>query len=174
MFQLYQVSYGVHIQNFFSPSTESRFVVQWNMDANSLSENLWLPISSQRLQYKVIRKAMRYCISIPINVMLVEAKEFNLNIRFNLIASKFIYKAMANKFSIAYSSLEEMEITVIRKNRQVKARKRILNVSNISLLVGMKSTSFTYPLAYWHSYEIFSLKIKYIKVIIVAKMVILM
>jgi len=81
---------------------------------------------------------------------------------------------MANKFSIAYSSLEEMEITVIRKNRQVKARKRILNVSNISLLVGMKSTSFTYPLAYWHSYEIFSLKIKYIKVIIVAKMVILM
>jgi len=85
------------------------------MDANSLSENLWLPISSQRLQYKVIRKAMRYCISVPINVMLVEAKEFNLNIRFNLIASKFIYKAMANKFSIAYNSLEKMEITVIRK-----------------------------------------------------------
>ena len=46
--------------------------------------------------------------------MLAEAKEFNLNIRFNLIA-KFIYKAMANKFSIAYNSLEKIEITVIRK-----------------------------------------------------------
>ena len=47
--------------------------------------------------------------------MLAEAKEFNLNIRFNLIASKFIYKTMANKFSIAYNSLEEMEIIAIRK-----------------------------------------------------------
>ena len=55
--------------------------------------------------------------------MLAEAKEINLNIRFNLTASKFIYKAMANKFSLAYSHLEEMEIAAIRKNRKIETIK---------------------------------------------------
>jgi len=72
------------------------------MDANFLT---WEPaapdfIKLQRLQYKVIRKAMGYRISTPINVMLAEAKEFNLNIRFNLTASKFVHKAMASKYRL--------------------------------------------------------------------------
>ena len=39
-----------------------------------------------------------------------------MNIRFNLIASKFVYKAITNKFNLAYAALEELEITAIRRN----------------------------------------------------------
>jgi len=117
----HQASHEVYILSFFSSSTEPRFVVQWNMDQFFI----WKPaapdfIKLQRLQYKVIRKAIGYRISI---LMPCSLKPRNLNIRFNFIASKFIYKAMANKFSIVYSSLEEIEITAIRKKPSNRSHK---------------------------------------------------
>ncbi|XP_018310131.1 uncharacterized protein [Mycetomoellerius zeteki] len=121
-------------------------------------------IKLRRLQYKVIKKAMGYRISTPIDTMLAEAKEFELNIRFNLTASKFIYKCMANKFNIVYNSLEEMEITAVRRNCKVKAIKESRLFKFYVISRHEKSITFrsTYSPAYWYSYEVFSTTIKFL------------
>lgn len=46
----------------------------------------------QRLQFKAIRKALGYRMSTPINVILSEAKEPPLHLRFAYLASKYLYK----------------------------------------------------------------------------------
>ncbi|KYM98251.1 hypothetical protein ALC62_11049, partial [Cyphomyrmex costatus] len=117
-----------------------------------------------RIQYKVIRIAMGYRISISINVMLAEAKEIGLNIRFNLTTSKFLFKSMANKFSLSYRSLENMEIVATRKNRRIDAINdsrmfKLYVTSRVEKHIVYRST---YPPAFWHSYEVFSLEIAYI------------
>jgi len=65
-----------------------------SMDANFSTGTLPDFVKLQRLQSN--QETMGY--RIPINVMLAEVKEINLNIRFNLTASKCIYEA--NKWLI--------------------------------------------------------------------------
>ncbi|XP_018361616.1 PREDICTED: uncharacterized protein LOC108760275 [Trachymyrmex cornetzi] len=107
---------------------------------------------------------MGYRISTPINILLAEVKECELSIRFNLTASKTIYKCMANKFSIVYNSLEEMELTAVRRNSKVKAIKESRLFKSYVTSRHEKSTVFrsTYPPAYWHSYKIFSTTVKFL------------
>ncbi|KYN04633.1 hypothetical protein ALC62_04505 [Cyphomyrmex costatus] len=130
---------------------------------------VWSPSSAdfvklQRLQYRIIRKAMGYRISTPINVMLAEAKEQSFSIRLNLIASKFIYKAMASKFSPVYRALEEMEIVATRKKRKIDAIKGFRLFKQYVTTRAEKRSVFrsTFPPAFWYSYEIFSLELNYV------------
>jgi len=58
--------------------------------------------------------------------MLSKVKEFKMNIRFNLIASKFVCKAVANKFNLAYAALEELKITTIRRNLKMNSKLQAL------------------------------------------------
>lgn len=106
---------------------------------------------------------MGYRISTPINVMLSEAKEFKMNIRFNLIVSKFVYKAMANKFSLAYEALEELEIIAIRRNLKVEAIQgsRLFKHYMTSRHERRIIHRSAYPPAFWHPYEIYNQEITY-------------
>ncbi|XP_018378524.1 PREDICTED: uncharacterized protein LOC108771118 [Trachymyrmex cornetzi] len=117
-----------------------------------------------RFQYRVIRGAMGYRISTPINVMLAEAKEISFDIRLNLNTSRFIYKAMASRFSLVYRSLEEMEIAVTRKNCRIDAISKSRLFKHYVTSRGEKSIIHrsTYPPAFWHSYEVLTLQINYI------------
>ncbi|KYQ58108.1 hypothetical protein ALC60_02915 [Trachymyrmex zeteki] len=131
---------------------------------------VWSPANAdfvklQRLQYRVIRKAMGYRISTPINVMLAEAKEHNFSNRLDYAASRFIYKAMANKFSMVYSSLEEMEIAAVQRNRKAEAIKTFRLFKHYVLSRHEESIVHrsTYPPAFWHTYEVSSLGIAYIQ-----------
>ncbi|XP_018397608.1 PREDICTED: uncharacterized protein LOC108775675 [Cyphomyrmex costatus] len=123
-------------------------------------------VKLQRLQYKIIRKAMGYRISTPINVMLAEAKEHSFSIRLNLTASKFIYKAMASKCSPVYRSLEEMEIIATRRKCKIEAIKNSRLFKYFVTTRGEKRTVYrtTFPPAFWYSYEVFSLKLGYVDV----------
>ncbi|KYN15929.1 RNA-directed DNA polymerase from mobile element jockey [Trachymyrmex cornetzi] len=117
-----------------------------------------------RLQYRVIRGAMGYRISPPINVMLTEAKEISFDIRLNLTTSRFIYKAMASRFSLVYRSLEEMELAVTSRNCRIDAISKSRLFKHYVTSRGEKSIIHrsTYPPAYWHSYEVLTLQINYI------------
>ncbi|XP_018369889.1 PREDICTED: uncharacterized protein LOC108765599 [Trachymyrmex cornetzi] len=116
-----------------------------------------------RLQYRVIRGAMGYRISTPINVMLAEAKEISFDIRLNLTTSRFIYKAMASRFSLVYRSLEEMELAITSRNCRIDAisKSRLFKHYVTSRGENIIHRS-TYPPAYWHSYEVLTLQINYI------------
>ncbi|KYN05751.1 hypothetical protein ALC62_03316, partial [Cyphomyrmex costatus] len=111
---------------------------------------VWSPSSAdfvklQRLQYRIIR-------------------EQSFSIRLNLIASKFIYKAMASKFSPVYRTLEEMEIVATRKKRKIDAIKGSRLFKQYVTTRAEKRSVFrsTFPPAFWYSYEIFSLELNYV------------
>ncbi|KYN28370.1 hypothetical protein ALC57_02209 [Trachymyrmex cornetzi] len=131
---------------------------------------VWRPTNAdfvrlQRLQYRIIRRAMGYHISTPINVMLAEAKEHNFSNRLEYIASKFIYKTMASKFSPVYSSLEEMEVVAVRKNRKAEAIKASRLFRHYVLTRHEEKIVYrsTYPPAFWHTYEVSSTGIAFIQ-----------
>ncbi|KYN19327.1 hypothetical protein ALC57_08354 [Trachymyrmex cornetzi] len=107
---------------------------------------------------------MGYRISTPINVMLAEAKEISFDIRLNLTTSRFIYKAMASRFSLVYRSLEEMELAVTSRNCRIDAISKSRLFKHYVTSRGEKSIIHrsTYPPAYWHSYEVLTLQINYI------------
>ena len=65
-----------------------------------------------------------------------------MNIRFNLIASKFVYKAIANKFNLAYAALEELEITAIRRNLKDRRSFKTPASSSTTSLVATRSELF--------------------------------
>ncbi|XP_018366239.1 PREDICTED: uncharacterized protein LOC108763265 [Trachymyrmex cornetzi] len=131
---------------------------------------VWRPTNAefvrlQRLQYRIIRRAMGYRISTPINVMLAEAKEHNFSNRLKYITSKFIYKTMASKFSPVYSSLEEMEVVAVRKNRKAEAIKASRLFRHYVLTRHEEKIVYrsTYPPAFWHTYEVSSTGIAFIQ-----------
>ncbi|XP_018364089.1 PREDICTED: RNA-directed DNA polymerase from mobile element jockey-like [Trachymyrmex cornetzi] len=132
-------------------------IFTWNPE----SENF---VKLLRIQYKAIRKAMGYRISTPINAMLSEAREPPLHLRFSYITSKYIYKAMANKFSTSYEALKELELTAIQKNQKLKTIKSSnLFKSYITHLADKKITHrATYPPAFWHEFEVMAKPITYI------------
>lgn len=82
-----------------------------------------------------------------------------------MIASKFVIKAMANKFSPVYSSLEEMEIISTRRECRIDAVKssRLFKYYVTSRKEKSMIHRSTYPLAFWHSYEVFFLQLSYVK-----------
>ncbi|KYN22368.1 hypothetical protein ALC57_05231 [Trachymyrmex cornetzi] len=122
-----------------------------------------------RIQYKAIRKAMGYRISTPINVMLSEAREPPLHHRFTLSISKYIYKAMAHKFSPAYLALKQMDLVATSKNLKIQAIQDSFQFRNLFkayvLSRHVKKTIHrsAYPTAFWHKLEVISSEINYIR-----------
>jgi len=58
------------------------------------------------------RIAMGYHISTPINVMLYEAREVSLKLRFGFLTRKFLIKSFARDFNPVIESLESLMLTV--------------------------------------------------------------
>ncbi|XP_018407393.1 PREDICTED: uncharacterized protein LOC108783345, partial [Cyphomyrmex costatus] len=63
----------------------------------------------ERLQYRAIRTSMGYRLSTPINVMLCEAREYPLRLRFNLLSERFVIKCMSKRNHPVISSIESLE-----------------------------------------------------------------
>jgi len=57
-----------------------------------ISLHFLLALNKNKLQYKIIRKAMGYRISTQINVMLYEAKEQLLRQKFSLLMAKYLFR----------------------------------------------------------------------------------
>ncbi|KYN18578.1 hypothetical protein ALC57_09110 [Trachymyrmex cornetzi] len=72
----------------------------------------------ERLQYKAIRMALGYRQSTPINVMLCEARELPLKLRFGLLNERFILKCMSKKNHPVIDSLERVERIPLTANQR--------------------------------------------------------
>ncbi|XP_011689989.1 PREDICTED: uncharacterized protein LOC105451319 [Wasmannia auropunctata] len=71
----------------------------------------------------VLRGAIE--VSIPINIILAEAKEVPLKIRFTYLIDKYLYKAYSNKFSIVARSLRSIDNSAHSDVIREKARKSL-------------------------------------------------
>jgi len=76
-------------------------------------------IKLERLQYRAIRVAMGYRVSTPINVMLYEAKEVPLKLRFNLLTRKFLIKCFAREFNPVIESLDALRLAARHRNARI-------------------------------------------------------
>ncbi|KYN15796.1 hypothetical protein ALC57_11980 [Trachymyrmex cornetzi] len=63
----------------------------------------------ERSQWKAIRLSMGYRISTPINVMLAEACELPLRIRFSYLSSRYLIKNFSRHGSLSINNLEHLE-----------------------------------------------------------------
>ena len=75
----------------------------------------------ERLQWKAIRIALDYRLSTPINVMLAEACEPPLRIRFNYLASRYLFKNFSKRGSLPINSLEQLETVSITSRSRITA-----------------------------------------------------
>ncbi|XP_018359767.1 PREDICTED: uncharacterized protein LOC108759015 [Trachymyrmex cornetzi] len=76
--------------------------------------NIFLKL--ERLQYKAIRIALGY--RQPINVMLCEARELSLKLRFGFLNERFILKCMSKKNHPVIDSLEHVERIPLTANQR--------------------------------------------------------
>jgi len=86
-----------------------RSSIEYGCHVFRLNRNKMLFTKLERLQYRAIRVAMGYRISTPINVMLFEAKEIPLKLRFISCMRKFLTKSISRKFNPVIDSLEFMK-----------------------------------------------------------------
>ncbi|XP_018360232.1 PREDICTED: uncharacterized protein LOC108759347 [Trachymyrmex cornetzi] len=98
-----------------------RGAIEYGTQVYSFNNNATLFLKLDRLQYKIIRKAMGYRISTPINIILYKVKEQPLKQRFALLTAKFLYKSFAQKFSLVTSSIHDMEIAANTHSKRVAA-----------------------------------------------------
>ncbi|XP_071574854.1 uncharacterized protein [Temnothorax nylanderi] len=82
-------------------------------------------LTLQRLQWKLIRNAMEYRTSTPINVMLDEAKEAPLSQRFAYLIHNYLVKCFSCRFNPVIESLENVQLNTIGDFKRLKARRFI-------------------------------------------------
>jgi len=64
---------------------------------------------------------MGYHMSTPINVMLFEAKEVSLKLRFTLLIRKFLIKSLAREFNPVIESLDTLRLTATYRNSRISS-----------------------------------------------------
>ena len=72
----------------------------------------------ERLVNRNLSLALGYRLSTPISVIMAEAKETPLNIKFGYMISKFIYKAFSRKNSPVLHSFESLEQAAYSPSRR--------------------------------------------------------
>jgi len=86
-----------------------RGAIEYGCHIFRFNQNKMIFNKLERLQFRAIRIAMGYRISTPINVMLYEAKEIPLKLRFISCMCKFLTKSLARKFNPVIDSPESMK-----------------------------------------------------------------
>jgi len=79
--------------------------IEYGAQIFNLNKNRSLLLKLYRQQYRIIRAALGLRQSTPINVLLCEAREPPLNLRFIYLTSKFILKNLARKSNLVIRSL---------------------------------------------------------------------
>ena len=86
-----------------------RSAIEYGCQVFKLKGNKTEFLQLERLVNRNLRLALGYRLSTPISVIMAEAKETPLNIRFGYMTSKFIYKAFSRKNSPVLHSFESLE-----------------------------------------------------------------
>jgi len=120
----------------------------------------WILLNLNDFNIKPLERL--WIISIPINIMLSEAREFPLYIRFNLYNLKFVYKIMTCKFSPRNSIL--FEIVVLQNNCTKPSAIHIYSISSncTSPIYRIKDTC-TALLIFRHGPEVLIIEISFVK-----------
>jgi len=90
-----------------------RGAIEYGCQILRLLNNKSTFVKLERLQYRAIRIAMGYRMSIPINIMLFEAKEIPLKLRFNYLMHKFLVKCFARLFNPVIRRLDSLRLTLL-------------------------------------------------------------
>jgi len=101
------------------------------------NQGFWTKI--QRIQYRIIRTALGLRQSTPICVLLTEACEPPLNLRFELLTSRYVYKSFSRRFSSLVRSLRRLEIASSSATRTKRAY-LIRNVPSFKTFILQKHT----------------------------------
>ncbi|KYQ48578.1 hypothetical protein ALC60_12371 [Trachymyrmex zeteki] len=109
----------------------------------------------ERLVNKNLRLALGYRLSTPINVIMAEAKETPLQLRFGYMTSKFIYRIFSKKNSPVLHSFEYLEQVTYSAPRRQQV---LATVPALKYYVTQKHTlkimqRSSVPYAYKYSYE---------------------
>jgi len=132
------------------------------------NQGLWLKIL--RIQYRIIHTALGLRQSTPICVLLSEACEPPMKLRFELLTSRYIYKCLSRRFNLVVRSLRGLEIASMNMSRSKRAQllKRIPTFKTYILqkhvrdtihrTVAPPSLSYEYqvfiPLSQFHSFNL--------------------
>jgi len=87
-----------------------RSSIEYGAQVLKLHRNRTLFLKVQRQQYRIIRSALGLRQSTPINVLLAEACEPPLELRFALLSSRYMYKCFARSSSLIIRSFRRLEI----------------------------------------------------------------
>ncbi|KYM97369.1 Pol polyprotein [Cyphomyrmex costatus] len=88
-----------------------------HMEISHPSSFVW----KERIQYKIIRQALGYRISTPINVLLYEAKKCPLKQRFNRLTASFLFKCWSGFNNLIKEGIMDMERNLDTVNKKIKA-----------------------------------------------------
>jgi len=95
--------------------------IEYGAQVLPLYRNRTLFLKLQRQQFRIIRVALGLRQSTPINVLLAEAREPPLNLRFSMLTSRYIYRSFARNSSLVVRSLRRLDI----ESRSSPRKKRI-------------------------------------------------
>ncbi|KAG5329018.1 NOB1 protein, partial [Acromyrmex heyeri] len=98
-----------------------RSAIEYGCRVFKLKGNKTEFLQLERLVNRNLRLALGYRLSTPINVIMAEAKETPLNIRFGYMTSKFIYKAFSRKNSPVLHSFESLKQAAYSHSRKQRA-----------------------------------------------------
>jgi len=102
-----------------------RSSIEYGAQIFNLNKNRSLFLKLQRQQYRIIRAALGLRQSTPINVLLSEAREPPLNIRFSYLTSKYIFKSLARKSNPVTRSLRYLKAEASTQSRKVYLIKNV-------------------------------------------------
>ncbi|XP_011049768.1 PREDICTED: uncharacterized protein LOC105143270 [Acromyrmex echinatior] len=98
-----------------------RSAIEYGCQVFKLKGNKTEFLQLERLVNRNLRLAFGFRLSTPISVIMAEAKETPLNIRFGYMTSKFIYKAFSRKNSPVLYSFESLEQAAYSPSRRQRA-----------------------------------------------------
>lgn len=102
-----------------------RGTIEYGSQIFKLKGNRTKFLTLQRLQYAAIRRALGYKNSTPINILLHEAKEFPILIRFKYINLKYFYKSFSINNNPVINSFNKINLNSNTRSKKIKAYKNI-------------------------------------------------
>jgi len=88
-----------------------RGAIEYGAQIFPLYRNRVLFLKLQRQQFRIIRAALGLRQSTPINILLAEAREPPLNLRFSTLTSRYVFRSLARNDSLVVRSLRRLDIS---------------------------------------------------------------
>jgi len=102
-----------------------RSSIEYGAQIFNLGNNRALFLKLRRQQRRVIRGALGLRQSTPIDVLLCEAREPPLNIRFSYLTTKYIMKCLARRYNLVIQSLRQLSLEVRTQKERIYLIKNV-------------------------------------------------